>query len=199
MGGHAANVRAIMEMIFVARPRTLNEGDFFGRTIVGRPKDRAVCRTIGRCEAFHLHVGNAVFDRARAQVGQIRHVVRLPSGGDDDGSNAQSNGLFFLGQIEIITFLDFALVRVAQAGLVHNIALRKSKRRIHVNGLARCQTELVVIDHFCGKIVAQIGKIRAAGTSVAWFDLYRNFIISNGSVYLGHFGQSKKLDRKSVV
>ena len=137
-GGHAADARAMAQMILVARTGALDEGDVLRLLAIRRPQDLAAGRTmrIGQALEFERsdHVGEAV-----VAIGlDFRRVVGLPAGGPDHGARLDFNGFRLHREIDGAVFarcLRLVCIRRADERGIEHVALRIGHRMRQVGRL----------------------------------------------------------------
>ena len=101
-GRHAADVRAVLEVVLVTGTGTLDKGKRGGLLVVPGPEDLALGRAVVRGQALHHHVGDDRRRGGKVEVGDVVGIVGVPTGRPDDRTDLQREGLGLHVQIHRI-------------------------------------------------------------------------------------------------
>ena len=145
--GHTADRGAVIEIVLVTAACALHKSHVLDFLAIGRPQDPALGRPVRRRQAFHHHVGDDIAGGGKVQVVNLRRVVWIPAGGEDDAAGLDLDGLGLHIQIDGVVFasLDTLLATAGAGALVDDIAHRESHfvRQIDGAGCIHAVVEIV--------------------------------------------------------
>ncbi|VTR68840.1 hypothetical protein DESC_720218 [Desulfosarcina cetonica] len=199
---HTADVRTVGQVILVTGAGALDEGHAGRCLVVGWALDLSLGGAVVGRQAFEHHVGDDVVVLAEAQIVDAVGIVRLPTGGPDDGAHGQVDGLGLHLKVHGVVFarfLDFGGVVGADHLGRNDIFCRKGHLKGQVGGLGSAHAEVVLVGDFG---LAGLAAGAAAGAiliHVTGIKLDTDFVVPGPAVDAFHFRQGEHFDSGIVL
>ena len=183
-------------MVLVTRARALHKGHGVGGPAVRKTDDAAARGAESRSQTLHLHVGNAVFHRTRAQIGQTGHVIGLPARGHHDGAHVQLNLVLFFRKIKKFIARHPRRVGLGQGGGVQHIAAGEGEGHGFIQALALGKAQIEFAGSFAFQAGGQQAEVHIVGRGAARAQADPHAVVALAAREPRDFGHGQAFDAR---